>query len=67
MTTNADGPGPLNDQEFAQFRELLCRYLAHELDQWELLRTDTPYGTAYLHMTRALPPGTTKEMYRPIQ
>ncbi|MEU1077277.1 MULTISPECIES: hypothetical protein [unclassified Streptomyces] len=66
MTKQADGAGPLSDQEFEQFRDLLRRYLAHELDQWELLRSDTPYGTAYLHMTRALPPGTTEEMYRPI-
>ncbi|MFI1177344.1 hypothetical protein [Streptomyces melanogenes] len=66
MTKKTDGTGPLDDQEFATFRDLLRRYLAHELDQWELLRTATPYGTAYLHMSRALPPGTTEEMYRPI-
>ncbi|MFD9484123.1 hypothetical protein [Streptomyces sp. NPDC059991] len=64
MTQESGGEGPLDDAEFAQFRELLRRYLAHELDQWETLRTDTPYGPAYLFMSRALLPGTTDEMYR---
>ncbi|MER5890521.1 hypothetical protein ABT160_42410 [Streptomyces sp. NPDC001941] len=66
MSEEAAAAGRLNDEEFAQFLELLRRYSAFELDQWENLSTETPYGPVYIMLTRALPPGWTKEMYRPI-
>ncbi|GGX74039.1 hypothetical protein GCM10010358_30520 [Streptomyces minutiscleroticus] len=64
MDTSARHDGPLSDQEFDQFRELLRRYCAHELDQWESLRTSTPYGPVYVLFTRSLPPDTAPEAYR---
>lgn len=36
--------GPLSDGEFEDFKALLRRYCAYELDQWDCLRTPTPYG-----------------------
>jgi hypothetical protein len=58
--------GPLSVQEFEQFRQLLRRYCAHELDQWESLQTETPYGPAYVLFTRSLPPDTLSEAYKPF-
>ncbi|MFC8720118.1 hypothetical protein [Kitasatospora sp. NPDC057198] len=58
--------GPLTDAEAEQFHHLLRRYLAHELDQWETWWADTPYGPAYVLLTRALPPGERHEHYRPL-
>jgi hypothetical protein len=66
MTTPAQHDGPLADLEFDQFRDLLRRYCAHELDQWENLQTETPYGPVYVSFSRALPPDTTPETYRPF-
>lgn len=57
-------PGsPLSDGEFEDFRVLLRRYCAYDLDQWDCLRTPTPYGPAYVMFGRALPPGTTDEVF----
>ncbi|MFF9004151.1 hypothetical protein ACF1GW_08370 [Streptomyces achromogenes] len=64
MDTHGQYARPLSDQEFDQFRDLLRRYCAHELDQWESLRTETPYGPVYVLLTRSLPPGTAPEAYR---
>ncbi|MFF3454660.1 hypothetical protein ACFYXH_10060 [Streptomyces sp. NPDC002730] len=58
--------GPLNDAEWEQFRQLLRRYLRHELDQWETWKTDTPYGPAYALLTRALPAEAMPEYFQSI-
>ncbi|MFE2930025.1 hypothetical protein [Streptomyces sp. NPDC059278] len=64
MDAPTQDDGPLSDQEFDQFRDLLRRYCAHELDQWESLQTKTPYGPVYVLFTRSLPPETAPEAYR---
>lgn len=64
MDAPAQHDGPLSDQEFDQLRDLLRRYCAHELDQWESLQTETPYGPVYVHFTRSLPLDTAPEAYR---
>ncbi|CAD5973560.1 hypothetical protein ACPXCO_07795 [Streptomyces cyaneofuscatus] len=66
MNAPAKPDGPLSKAEFNQFRDLLRRYCAHELDQWENLQTETPYGPVYVLLTRSLPPGTSAEAYRPF-
>ncbi|MFF8836393.1 hypothetical protein [Streptomyces sp. NPDC015130] len=58
------GEGPLSDAEVQQMKDLLRRYCAHDLDQWEALQTETPYGPVYLFMANALPQGWEPEMFR---
>ncbi len=50
----------------AQLRQLLRRYCAQELDQWEALRTETPYGSVYITLSRGRPEGTDESAYRPL-
>ncbi|MDJ1643471.1 hypothetical protein [Streptomyces pakalii] len=67
MDDSSAGSGPLSDAEVAQLLDLLRRYCAHDLDQWEALQTDTPYGPVYVQMSRSLPPGEeSDEMFRPF-
>jgi hypothetical protein len=53
-------------EESAQFLALLRRYCAYDLDQWELWKTDTPYGTVFISLRRVLEEGTPAEMYDSI-
>ncbi len=53
MDTPARRHGPLSEQEFDQFRDLLRRYCAHDLDLWESLQTETPNGPVYVLFTRS--------------
>ena len=55
-----------SDEELAQFRSLLKRYCELELDNWEMMRTETPTGPLYIILSAALLPETTPEMYQPI-
>ncbi|MEU9709207.1 MULTISPECIES: hypothetical protein [unclassified Streptomyces] len=67
MDDSSPGGGPLSDGEVGQLLDLLRRYCAHDLDQWEALRTDTPYGPVYVQMSRSLPPGEESDaMFRPF-
>ncbi|GAA1101562.1 hypothetical protein GCM10009663_50290 [Kitasatospora arboriphila] len=56
--------GPLSNSEVEQLRQLLKRYLSHELDQWEDWKTETPYGPAYVVLTRSLPPEAQPELFQ---
>ena len=42
----------LTDDELETLRTLLIRYCATELDQWDLWRTMTPHGPAYISIAR---------------
>ncbi|MFF5633580.1 hypothetical protein [Streptomyces sp. NPDC012825] len=53
--TEEQGSGRLSDVEVAQMMDLLRRYCAYDLDLWESLQAETPYGPAYIYMTRLLP------------
>jgi hypothetical protein len=53
----------MTDEEFEQLRSLLRRYCATELDQWELWKTETPYGTAFVDITRVVREGTSLDTY----
>ncbi|MFF7359954.1 hypothetical protein [Streptomyces sp. NPDC008125] len=66
MDTPARPDGPLSDAEFDQFRDLLHRYCAHELDQWESLQAETPHGPVYVLLTRSPLAGTLPDAYRPF-
>ena len=44
--------GPLSDDEAEVFRQLLIRYCAFELDQFDLWRTTGPNGPAYITIAR---------------
>ncbi|MFI9269772.1 hypothetical protein ACIGXM_03485 [Kitasatospora sp. NPDC052896] len=66
MGHEAAADGPLSETEWEQLRQLLRRFLSHELDQWENWKADTPDGMAYVLLTRALPPGVLPEHFRPI-
>ncbi|MYV91968.1 hypothetical protein GT350_17275 [Streptomyces sp. SID1034] len=54
MDLQSDGDA-LTDAEFQQMNALLRRFCSHELDQFEALRTDTPYGPVYILLTRSMP------------
>jgi hypothetical protein len=64
MDTSTGRDGPLSDQEFDQFRDLLRRYCAHDLDLWESLQTETPHGPVYVLFTRSPQPGMVSEAYK---
>lgn len=64
MDTSTPADGALSDQEYGLFRDLLRRYCAYEVDQWENLYTETAYGPVYVSFSRALPPGAPHEAYR---
>ncbi|KOT64109.1 hypothetical protein ADK43_06965 [Streptomyces rimosus subsp. rimosus] len=59
-------PQRMSDAELEQFRELLRRYCAQELDQWEAWQLETPCGPVYVTLSRALPEGTDGSAYRPL-
>ncbi|MEV7772839.1 hypothetical protein [Kitasatospora sp. NPDC086791] len=63
MMSEMEPDGPLSDAEAEQFRQLLKRYLSHELDQWETSKSETPYGPAYVVLTRALPEAALPEHF----
>ncbi|WP_030664444.1 hypothetical protein [Streptomyces rimosus] len=63
---HADQPQRMSEAEMAQLRQLLRRYCAQELDQWEALRTETPYGSVYITLSRGRPEGTDESAYRPL-
>ncbi|MFJ7629754.1 hypothetical protein ACIQZN_24975 [Streptomyces sp. NPDC097595] len=56
--------GPLSNEEVEQMKDLLRRYCANDLDQWEGLQTATPFGPVYVFMTQALPPEWEPTMFR---
>ena len=65
----ADPPpgGPLAGRELTQMTELLARYAAHELDQWEQWQIGTPYDTVYICISRAPVGGPDdRSHYQPI-
>ncbi|WP_329468497.1 hypothetical protein [Streptomyces sp. NBC_01431] len=55
MVNETDDGGRLSDGEFQQMNVLLRRFCSHDLDQFEALRSETPYGPVYIIMTRSLP------------
>jgi hypothetical protein len=55
--------GKLNREEFDQLRSLLRRYCAFEFDQWDLWKTETPYGTAFIDVMRVPREGTSPDTY----
>ena len=66
MTPMTDGQDSdrLSDEEVAEMMDLWRRYCAHDLDQWEALQTETPYGPVYVFMTRSLPQEWDPSMFR---
>lgn len=60
--------GPLSDDEVRQMHVLLARYVAHDLDQWEMWSIATPpYGSVYVRLNRGpFPDGHDEEWYVPI-
>ncbi|MEU6086179.1 hypothetical protein ABZ865_05085 [Streptomyces sp. NPDC047085] len=66
MDATQDQTGPLSDEEFQQFANLLRRYLHYELDQWENLVTESAHGPIYAYFTNKLPDGWTHEAFRPF-
>jgi hypothetical protein len=53
----------LTKGEFDQLRSLLRRYCAFELDQWDLWKTETPYGTAFIDVMRVPREAMSPELY----
>ncbi len=45
---------------------MLRRYLHHDLDQWELLVTQSEYGPLYAVFANKLPEGWPEDMFRPF-
>ncbi|POX52491.1 hypothetical protein [Streptomyces sp. Ru72] len=66
MDAAQDQTGPLSDEEFQQFTNLLRRYLHYELDQWEGVVTESAHGPIYAFFVNKLPDGWTHESFRPF-
>ncbi|MFP8887550.1 MULTISPECIES: hypothetical protein [Streptomyces] len=64
--SDAGGAGPLSDDEWNQLRGLLHRFCTHELDQWALLQTATPYGPVYISVDRKPLPDTDQFTYHSL-
>ncbi|MBB4915553.1 hypothetical protein [Streptosporangium saharense] len=56
--------GSLSDTEFQTFLALLRRFVEHDLDQFELWRFETMYGSVHVNMSRAPLPGVAPDSYR---
>ena len=48
----------LTDAEIRQLVGLLGRFAAHELDQFEHWRVESPYGPVFIDISRRCVPGT---------
>jgi hypothetical protein len=66
MGPSPEPSGRLPDEEFRQFLGMLRRYLHHDLDQWELLVTQSEYGPIYARFMSELPEGRPKDMFEPF-
>ncbi|GAA2576648.1 hypothetical protein GCM10010435_60980 [Winogradskya consettensis] len=51
-------PDRMTDAEIRQLASLLARYSAHELDQFEHWRVESPYGPVFIDISRRCVPGT---------
>jgi hypothetical protein len=56
----------LSDDELRTMTRLLARFCAHDLDQSEDWRLETPHGTVYVSVTRGLPPGVSQDAFTRI-
>jgi hypothetical protein len=65
MDAHVDGR-PLSDVDLRTLAELLARYAANHLDQWELWRIQTSYGPVYVNLSVQLPGGATESAYATI-
>lgn len=63
MSAVSELPGRLSADEIETLGNLLRRYCSPELDQWELLRVETPHGDVCVGLSRELPPGHTADVY----
>ncbi|MFD2120427.1 hypothetical protein ACFSNO_13585 [Streptomyces cirratus] len=45
---------------------LLRRFCTHELDQWENIQTETPYGPVYVTFSRQRLPGFEAQTFHPF-
>jgi hypothetical protein len=59
-------PQQLSDEEFKQFRGLLRRYCAWNLDQWDTWRTHTRYGPVYISISRKPLDGARPDSYESV-
>ncbi|MFE5969027.1 hypothetical protein [Streptomyces sp. NPDC056463] len=66
MDATTNEGGALSAAEFAQFMSLLRRFCSDELDQWEALKTDTPYGDVYVLISRYIPSDAAPEVFKPF-
>ncbi|MET9607275.1 hypothetical protein ABZZ17_19695 [Streptomyces sp. NPDC006512] len=56
----------LTDQEVEQLKALLRRFCTHELDQFELIKTQSPHAEAYIVISNTPIPGTEPKDYNTI-
>ncbi|WP_335984432.1 MULTISPECIES: hypothetical protein [Streptomycetaceae] len=64
MEPSQEPAGPLSEEEFQQFLNMLRRYLHHDLDQWELLVTQSEYGPLYAVFANKLPEDWPEDVFR---
>ena len=55
--------GPLSDDEAREMAALLARFAAHELDQFENWRIETPQGPVFATLANELMPGLSSETF----
>ncbi|MGW1770048.1 hypothetical protein ACWCQL_39140 [Streptomyces sp. NPDC002073] len=56
----------LTDDELDQLRALLRRFTTYDLDQFELVKTQSPYAEAYIVISNKPITGTQPKDYKPI-
>ncbi|MFF1559467.1 hypothetical protein [Streptomyces sp. NPDC058279] len=65
MDDSANG-GRLSPEDFQQMNALLRRFCTYELDQWENIQTETPYGPVYVTFSRQRLPGFEAQTFHPF-
>ncbi|MFJ3881580.1 hypothetical protein ACIPW5_29535 [Streptomyces sp. NPDC090077] len=56
----------LTDDELEQLKALLRRFCTYDLDQFELVKTQSPYAEAYIVISNKPIPGTQRKDYNTI-
>lgn len=57
---------PYSNDDFRSLIRSLEKYAAEELDQFEHFRIESPFGPAYVSISRELPPGSPLEEFPPV-
>lgn len=66
MTGPGVDGGPLSHDDLRELAQLLARYAARDLDQWDNWRIESPHGPVYVQISRKAIPSAQDEAYTTI-